>query len=253
MRDAGTVWLFDLDNTLHDAGAWIFGALNVAMGEYVQRLIGLAAEPARLLAREYWRRYGTTLLGLIRHHGVKPADFLHATHQFTDLEQRLTGHRHDFVALARLPGRKFILTNAPRAYAMRVLNTLRLADCFDGVISIEDMMMFGHLRPKPDARMFAYVLARLKVRASDCVLIEDTLEHQKAARSLGMHTVWMQRYLEGRYPGPAWRDRNKALPPAEKTTSKAAKNSPEVGVHPCRKPPYVCAKMKSLQRLFEFQ
>ena len=203
MRDAGTVWLFDLDNTLHDAGAWIFGALNVAMGEYVQRLTGLEADPARLLAREYWRRYGTTLLGLIRHHGVKSADFLHATHQFTDLEQRLTGHRHDFAALARLPGRKFILTNAPRAYAERVLGALGIARLFDGVIAIEDMAMFGHLRPKPDARMLRAVALRLGVRPTRCVLVEDTLVHLKSARRLGMATVWMQRYVRlPRGPGP---------------------------------------------------
>ena len=203
MRDAGTVWLFDLDNTLHDAGAWIFGALNVAMGEYVQRLTGLEADPARLLAREYWRRYGTTLLGLIRHHGVKSADFLHATHQFTDLEQRLSGHRHDFAALARLPGRKFILTNAPRAYAERVLGALGIARLFDGVIAIEDMAMFGHLRPKPDARMLRTVALRLGVRPTRCVLVEDTLVHLKSARRLGMATVWMQRYVRlPRGPGP---------------------------------------------------
>ena len=203
MRDAGTVWLFDLDNTLHDAGAWIFGALNVAMGEYVQRLTGLEADPARLLAREYWRRYGTTLLGLIRHHGVKSADFLHATHQFTDLEQRLSGHRHDFAALARLPGRKFILTNAPRAYAERVLVALGIARLFDGVIAIEDMAMFGHLRPKPDARMLRTVALRLGVRPTRCVLVEDTLVHLKSARRLGMATVWMQRYVRlPRGPGP---------------------------------------------------
>ena len=203
MRDAGTVWLFDLDNTLHDAGAWIFGALNVAMGEYVQRLTGLEADPARLLAREYWRRYGTTLLGLIRHHGVKSADFLHATHQFIDLEQRLTGHRHDFAALARLPGRKFILTNAPRAYAERVLGALGIARLFDGVVAIEDMAMFGHLRPKPDARMLRTVALRLGVRPTRCVLVEDTLVHLKSARRIGMATVWMQRYVRlPRGPGP---------------------------------------------------
>ena len=203
MRDASTVWLFDLDNTLHDAGAWIFGALNVSMGEYVQRLTGLQPEPARLLARDYWRRYGTTLLGLIRHHGVQPAEFLHATHQFTDLEQRLSGHRHDFTALARLPGRKFILTNAPRAYAERVLGALGIARLFDGLIAIEDMAMFGHLRPKPDARMLRTVALRLGVRPTRCVLVEDTLDHLRSARRIGMATVWMQRYIRlPRRPGP---------------------------------------------------
>ena len=247
------VWFFDLDNTLHDASFAAFGPTNAAMNDYIVEHLALDLEGAAALRQHYWNHYGATLLGLVRHHGVAASHFLHETHRLPGLEARLRTSLHDRAVLKRLRGRKYILTNAPRAYAMRVLNTLRLADCFDGVISIEDMTMFGHLRPKPDARMFAHVAARLKVRPSDCVLVEDTLEHQKAARSLGMRTVWMQRYLEGRYGGPAWKGRLKAPPPASNTVSKTAKNAREVGVHPCRKPPYVCAKMKSLQRLFEFQ
>jgi putative hydrolase of the HAD superfamily len=34
------------------------------------------------------------------------------------------------------------------------------------------------------------------------VLVEDTLEHQKAARSVGMKTVWMRRWIR-RLPGAA--------------------------------------------------
>jgi putative hydrolase of the HAD superfamily len=171
------------------------------MSEYMSTHLGLDAEAAAALRQHYWRRYGATLLGLVRHHDVKASHFLHETHRLPGLEQRLRTSAHDRAALKRLKGRRFILTNAPRDYALRVLNTLRLADCFDGVISIEDMHMFGQLRPKPDARMFRHVCARLKLLPSRCVLVEDTLEHQKSARALGMKTAWMQRYLDGRFRG----------------------------------------------------
>ena len=246
-------WLFDLDNTLHDASFAAFGPTNAAMNAYIVEHLALSPEGAAELRLHYWNHYGATLLGLVRHHGVKASHFLHQTHQLPGLEARLRTSRHDRAALERLRGRRYILTNAPRAYALRVLNTLRLADCFDGVISIEDMTMFGHLRPKPDARMFAFVAARLKVRPSDCVLVEDTLEHQKAARSLGMHTVWMQRYLGGRYPGPAWQARQAARDGQANGPAGTAKKVREVGVHPCRKPPYVCARIKSLLKLLELQ
>ena len=195
--DARTVWLFDLDNTLHDAGAWVFGELREAMGDYVAEALQIGPAEARQLNLHYWHRHGATLLGLMRHHGVKPAHFLHATHRLPGLEQQLSGHRHDFAALSRLPGRRFILTNAPRRYALRVLDALRIGRLFDGVIAIDDMFMFGHLRPKPDARMLRRVVASLAVPAHRCVLVEDTLVHQKAARRVGMGTVWMQRFLRG--------------------------------------------------------
>jgi putative hydrolase of the HAD superfamily len=240
-KRGGAVWLFDLDNTLHDASHAAFGPTNLAMTEYMVEHLGLTHQGASDLRQHYWNHYGATLLGLVRHHGVKASHFLEQTHRLPGLEQRLRTSAHDRAALMRLRGRKFILTNAPRDYAMRVLNTLGLAACFDGVISIEDMTMFGQLRPKPDARMFRYIAARLKVRLTDCVLVEDTLEHQKAARGLGLRTAWMQRYLDGRFRGASWTGLHGA--------ANNGKNRREVGVHPCRKPPYVCAKIKSIQTL----
>ena len=112
---------------------------------------------------------------MVRHHGVKAAHFLHHTHILPGLEGRVHGHAHDFDAIACLPGRKFVLTNAPRAYADRVLGVLGIARLFDGVLAIEDMNMFGQLRPKPDARMLRRVGGQLGVPASRCVLVEDTL------------------------------------------------------------------------------
>lgn len=200
LRDPGhdRVWLFDLDDTLHDAATASMPHLHTAFGEYIQRHLGLTAGESDALRRRYWLRYGATLLGLVRHHGVQAAHFLHHTHRLPGLEQRVRGHRGDLAALARLPGRRYILTNAPAAYAERVLATLGIRHLFAGVIAIEQMHVFGRLRPKPDARMLRSVAARLGVPPQRCVLVEDTLVHQKSARRLGIATVWMQRWLPRR-------------------------------------------------------
>lgn len=189
------VWLFDLDDTLHDAHRSAMPDMQRAMGVFIERELGLTTAQSDALRRQYFQRYGATLLGLIRHHAVKAAHFLHDTHRLPGLEQRVRRHPHDVAALARLPGRRYILTNAPRTYAERVIGALGIGSLFDGVITIEDMAMFGHLRPKPDARMFRRLVARLGVPASHCVLVEDTLVHQKAARRVGLRTVWMRRWI----------------------------------------------------------
>lgn len=229
MGRGSRVWLFDLDNTLHNASAASFRGIDRGMTDYIERELGLGRDEANALRAHYLHRYGATLLGLVRHHGVRAAHFLHDTHRLPGLEDHLHGHPHDFDALTRLPGRKLVLTNAPQAYALRVLRALGIERFFDGVLSIEDMAMFGDLRPKPDARMLRWLAARLKVHAARCVLVEDTLMHQKAARRVGMATVWMQRW-----------------------TRRAAKHvtpGGKVGVYLHRKPPYVCARIFSLQEL----
>lgn len=188
-------WLFDLDDTLHNASHRAFAELNASMSAYMVTYLGLTEEEAATLRNHYWQRYGATLTGLQRHHGVKPAHFLSETHRLPGLEAHLHGHAHDLAALRRLPGRKLLMTNAPRSYAERVLKAIGLRRVFERLICVEDMQLFGHSRPKPDARMFRIVLARLKLRPEQCILVEDTLIHQKSARGLGLSTVWMQRWL----------------------------------------------------------
>lgn len=205
---AQTVWLFDLDDTLHDATRASMPQIRDAMGDYIQQHLGLSRADAEALRNRHWRRYGATLLGLVRHQGVDAAHFLHHTHLLPGLEARVRGHRADLAALRRLPGRKLVLTNAPAAYAARVLGALGIARLFDHIVSIEDMHMFGQLRPKPDTRTLRAVAVRLGVHPARCVLVEDTLAHQKAAHRVGMATVWMQRWTPprgaGRHRCPAY-------------------------------------------------
>ena len=58
------VWLFDLDNTLHNADAGIFYIINRAMTDYMAQRLKLSEEAASDLRQDYWHRYGATLAGL---------------------------------------------------------------------------------------------------------------------------------------------------------------------------------------------
>ncbi len=201
----GAIWLFDLDNTLHDASRAVFGRLNGSMTDYIEQHLGLPRDQADALRVHYWHRYGATLLGLERHHGIQAAHFLAQTHVLPGLESELRMPLADRLALKRLPGRKVLLTNAPADYAQRVLKALGMAGVFESTVAIEGMRTFGHLRPKPDLRMMKVVLARLKLPAHRCVLVEDTLANLRPVRALGMRTVWMQGYLEHNpHRRPAW-------------------------------------------------
>jgi len=181
------VWIFDLDDTLHNASAHVFPHINRAMTRYLMTHLDLDEPAANQLRRTYWERYGATLHGLMRHHGTDPHHFLHHTHQFPDLDAMVLKARGLREMLARLKGRKVIFTNAPMVYALRVLELLGIHRYFEHVFSIEST----RFQPKPAKAGFMRLLAEIKVPASRCVMIEDSLPALKTARSLGMKTVYI--------------------------------------------------------------
>ena len=194
------VWLFDLDNTLHDASHAIFPAISANMNTYIARVLSVDGVPATQAMIDaarlgYWKRYGATLLGMMRHHQVCATDFLHQTHDIGPLEALLRAERGLGRLLRRLPGRKILLTNAPNSYSTEIVRRLKLHNHFSNHVAIEHMRVHGQLRPKPSKLMLQRVLRRHGVAARDCILVEDTLANLKTAKQLGLRTVWVTGYL----------------------------------------------------------
>jgi putative hydrolase of the HAD superfamily len=194
------LWLFDLDNTLHDASHSIFPAITANMNVFIARVLGDGVTPAtqeavnaaRLL---YWKRYGATLLGMIRHHQVSAAHFLEETHAIGDLQQMIRSERGLKRLLRHLPGRKILFTNAPTRYSTDVVRHLGLRRHFSHHVAIEDMHVHGQLRPKPSKLMMRRVLRKYGVSARRAILVEDTLANLRSAKQLGVRTVWITQYL----------------------------------------------------------
>ncbi|MDB5803706.1 MAG: pyrimidine 5-nucleotidase [Betaproteobacteria bacterium] len=190
-----TLWLFDLDDTLHHASPVIFGRMNRSMTEYVMRHVGLDEPQANALRREYWQRYGATLLGLMRRHGTDPAHFLAETHQFPDMAQIIDYDRRVRLLLKHLPGRKVLVSNAPRHYVDAVLASMRVTGHLHGIETIESMRFV----PKPARSSLARLLRRHGAgnrgasRRHRVVMVEDNLDNLKSAKRLGLTTVWISR------------------------------------------------------------
>jgi putative hydrolase of the HAD superfamily len=194
------LWLFDLDNTLHDASHAIFPNISANMNVFIGRVLGDGVTPASQECVDaarigYWKRYGATLLGMVKHHNVCAVDFLHQTHDLQDLRGLMRFERNLGRILARLPGRKILLTNAPTRYSSDVLRHLGLRRHFSHHVAIEDMRVHGQLRPKPSKLMLRRLLRKHGVAPQRCILVEDTLDNLRTARQLGVRTVWMTQYL----------------------------------------------------------
>ena len=176
-------WIFDLDDTLYPPESGVFTAVIGRIRAYTARVTGATGEEAAALQRQYAARYGTTLRGLMEEHGVDPVEFLAEVH---DVDRSvLAPHPALAASLARLPGRKFILTSGTHAHAGETLLRLGIDDCFDGMFDIVD----ADYLPKPAEATYAAFLARFSIEPTAAAMFEDTPRNLVVPRALGMRTV----------------------------------------------------------------
>lgn len=176
-------WLFDLDDTLYPSESGLMAEIERRMTAFVMRVTGLPRDEAFRLQKDYLVEHGITLLGLMRHHGVDPVEFADA---YVDISLDILAHDPELVeAIAVLPGRRLVFTNADERHAERVLQRLGLEALFDDVFHIASF----DYTPKPDPAVFARMCAEHAVDPQSAVFFEDSERNLKPAADLGMTTV----------------------------------------------------------------
>lgn len=192
------LWIFDLDDTLHNASATIFPHINQSMTAYLQQHLHLDAAAANAMRLDYWHRYGSTLTGLMRHHHTNPHHFLWHTHQFPDLPQMVLREPRLRHVLQQLQGKKMVFSNAPQQYALAVLKLMKIDDVFEEVMTLEQVDFLA----KPHHFGFLRLLKKHRVTPAQCVMVEDSVLNLRTAKRLGMRTVW----INAGHRQPAWVD-----------------------------------------------
>jgi len=178
-----TTWLFDLDDTLYPAESGLMAEIERRMTAFVMRATGLPQDEAYRLQKDYLAEHGITLLGLMKHHGVDPKDFADA---YLDIELDALSHEPALVAaIAALPGRRMIFTNADGRHAARVLQGLGLTHLFDDVFHIASF----DYTPKPDPAVFRRMCDEHAIEPARTCFFEDSERNLKPAAELGMTTV----------------------------------------------------------------
>lgn len=183
-------WVFDLDNTLYHPELAIFDKIDAKMGQYIARLLQVDALEARQVQKNYFREYGTTLAGLMRHQNIEPRDFLDFVH---DVDLSAISPQPALVeAIAALPGRKFIFTNADTPYARKVLERLGLSDIFS---DIHDIYATQYI-PKPEQSAYDSMLDAFGIDPEKSVFFEDMARNLRPAKAMGMGTIWINNGAE---------------------------------------------------------
>lgn len=183
-------WIFDLDNTLYSPSCNLFSQIDVRMRSFIGDLLGVDAEEAYRLQKQYFREHGTTLSGLMKVHNIKPERFLEHVH---DLDVSIIPADPALEkALMALPGRRLVYTNGTVAHAERVLSQIGIDHLFDDIFDI----VHSDYHPKPKLESFDRFLKRHDVTPSGAAMFEDLDRNLAPAHQLGMTTV-LVRALDG--------------------------------------------------------
>jgi putative hydrolase of the HAD superfamily len=176
-------WVFDLDNTLYPHHLNLWQQVDERIRDFICRLLDLSQPEAFRLQKDYYKRHGTTLRGLMLEHGLQPDDFLDFVHEIdhSPLEPNpLLG-----AAIGKLAGRKLILTNGTRKHADVVMRRLAIRQHFDDVFDI----VAAELEPKPSPQTYDRFLVHHGIDPRKAAMFEDLARNLSTPHLLGMTTV----------------------------------------------------------------
>lgn len=176
-------WIFDLDDTLYLRSSGLHEKMLARVIELIRTSIGLDAAKAGRLHADYYDRYGTSMIGLWRHHGIAPDRFLNFVHQ-VDLASIGNGARLR-QQLVALPGRRIIFTNGSRHHAQRVLQHLELTELFSAICDIEACEFIG----KPSRAAYETLLRSHDIDPSRAIMFDDRVVNLRVPFELGLKTV----------------------------------------------------------------
>ena len=176
-------WVFDLDNTLYPHHVNLWQQVDVRIGEFVGAWLKVSAAEARKIQKDYYRRYGTTMRGMMTEHGVRADDYLAYVHKID--HSPLQPNPAMGAAIAKLPGRKLILTNGSTDHADKVLERLGIGAHFEAVFDI----IAAELEPKPAPQTYRKFLGDHDVDPRTSAMFEDLACNLVVPPQLGMVTV----------------------------------------------------------------
>ena len=178
-----TSWVFDLDNTLYPRTCDLFAQIDTLITKYMMDVTGLDHMPARRLQKDYYRDHGTTLNGLMLHHDIDPDHYLDSVHAID--YSPVDPHPELVELIARLPGEKYIFTNADIGHAEAVLSRLGGLHLFEGMF---DIRAAGFI-PKPEQSAYDIFLKKHQIAPKTAIMFDDLEKNLKVPHLLGMATV----------------------------------------------------------------
>src|SRR2546421_329748 len=176
------VWVFDLDNTLYPHHLNLWQQVDERIRSYIADFLKIGKEEAFRVQKDYSKRYGTSMRGMMTEHGMNPDEYLAFVHHID--HSPLEPNPALGAAIEQLPGRKLILTNGTRKHADAVMRRLEIHEKFEDVFDI----IAAELEPKPLPQTYDRFLKAHGVDPARAAMFEDLARNLSVPHSLGMTT-----------------------------------------------------------------
>ena len=176
-------WIFDLDNTLYSGDTKVFDQVDKKMSKFISEKLKVSIEEAKVIQKNYFHEYNTTLNGMIKNHKIDADEFLEFVHD-VDLNF-LKADKPLEREISNLEGKKFIFTNGSKAHVSNVTKRIGIEKLFDGVFDIVE----SDFIPKPSIEPYKKIIEKFKIEPQYSIFIEDIARNLKPAHELGMKTV----------------------------------------------------------------
>ena len=162
------------------------------MKKFISKEFNISEENAFSLQKKLYRKYGTTLYGLIKYYKIDPIKFLDYVHDISLYKVEQSNILK--VSLENLPGRKIIFTNGDAKWAKKILDALGIKNSFDGIFDI----IKANFIPKPQKETYTNFIRNFDIDPSKAVFFEDTEKNLEQAHNLGITTILIDEKLKAK-------------------------------------------------------
>ncbi|MAR79544.1 MAG: pyrimidine 5'-nucleotidase [Rhodospirillaceae bacterium] len=179
-------WVFDLDNTIYRSNTNLFLQVEKKIGTFVANYLNIEIKDAKIIQKNFFYKYKSTLNGMISEYNINPESFLDYVH---DIDYSILKNDEKFNdLLSKLPGNKYIYTNGSTKHALNVLESLGITEQFSGIFDIQN----AKYKPKPDLETMKTFLEKFSIKPSNALMAEDMPINLKPAHTLGLKTLLIE-------------------------------------------------------------
>ncbi|KAJ1897819.1 suppressor of deletion of TFIIS [Kickxella alabastrina] len=181
------VFFFDIDNCLYSPTVGIIPLTKARIHAYGCS-IGIDPKTVKGTCESYYKAYGLTIRGFIKHHGINPLDYNAKVDGSLPLETVIQPDLPLREMLQRIKMRRWAFTNAGIDHAQRVLRCLGIEDMFEGITFCDYLEEDFACKPAK----ITYERAMQEAGVSDpkiCYFVDDSMVNVVAAQEMGWTAV----------------------------------------------------------------